>query len=82
MTAETDDDIIDSLFHGAAWTAYLEIAAELNCWPPPAEATRRRAYHLYEQALAERNRRTSAALSLTSPDNPLELDRTIQNRIP
>jgi hypothetical protein len=57
MTAESDDDIMDSLFHGAALTAYLLVAAESNCRPPPVEATRRRAYDLYEQALAEKNRR-------------------------
>jgi hypothetical protein len=56
MTAESDDDIMDSLFHGCALTAYLQIAAESNCWPPPAEATRRRAYDHYEKALAEKNR--------------------------
>ncbi len=56
MTAE-HDEILDSLFHGCALTAYLEIAAELDCWPPPAEATRCRAYDLYEEALAEKNRR-------------------------
>jgi hypothetical protein len=54
MSAEFDE-ILDSLFHGAAFTAWLQIAAESNCWPPPAEATRRRAYDLYEQALAEKN---------------------------
>jgi hypothetical protein len=56
MTAEFDE-ILDSLFHGCALRAYLEIAAELSCWPPPAEPTRCRAYDLYEQALAEKNRR-------------------------
>jgi hypothetical protein len=60
MTAESDDDIMDSLFHGAALTAYLQIGTELNCWPPPADETRRRAYDLYEQALAEKNRRKNA----------------------
>ena len=60
MTAESDDDIMDSLFHGAALTAWLEVAAASNCWPPPAEATRQRAYDLYEAALAEKNRSKSA----------------------
>jgi hypothetical protein len=62
MTAESKDDILDSLFHGCALAAYLQIAAELDCWPPPAEPTRRRAYDLYENALADKNRRKSAAL--------------------
>ncbi len=59
MTAESDDDILDSLFHGAALTAYVQVAAESQSWPPPAEATRQRAYDLYEQALAQKNRRKS-----------------------
>jgi hypothetical protein len=64
MTGQPDD-ILDSLFHGCALTAYLQVAAELNCWPPPAEATRRRAYDLYERALAEKNRQRSGQ---TLPD--------------
>ncbi len=47
------DEILDDLFHGCAWQAYLEQAA-LTGGPPDSEATRRRAYKLYEQALAER----------------------------
>jgi hypothetical protein len=55
MTAE--EDIWDSLFHGAAWQAYLEIYAQTKQYPPDSEATRRRAYELYEDALAEKNGR-------------------------
>lgn len=51
-----DDAILDDLFHGAAWQAWLEQAA-LQQRPPDSEPTRRRAYELYEQALAERRRR-------------------------
>lgn len=47
------DDIFDDLFHGCAWQAYLEQAA-LEGGPPDSEATRQRAYALYEAALAER----------------------------
>lgn len=54
MTAR--DDVLDSIFHGCALRAYLEIAAESHSWPPPAEETRRRAYDLYEEALREKNR--------------------------
>jgi len=60
--ADDYDDILDSLFHGSALMAYVQVAAELNCWPPPVEATRLRAYDLYENALAEKNRRKSTAL--------------------
>ena len=55
--ADDYDDILDGLFHGSALMAYVQVAAELNCWPPPVEATRLRAYDLYEQSLAEKNRR-------------------------
>ena len=51
-----DNDILDDLFHGCAWTAFLEQASLQRGWPD-SEATRRRAYQLYEEALAEKNGR-------------------------
>lgn len=49
-----DDEILDSLFHGCALQAFVEQAiAEQG--PPCPERTRRRAYQLYETALAEKN---------------------------
>ena len=57
MTA--GDDVLDSLFHGCAWRAYLEIAVQTGQCPPDSEATRRRAYQLYEEALAEKNGRAA-----------------------
>ncbi len=53
MTAN-DDEIFDDLFHGCALAAYLDQAHEQQGWPDP-EATRRRAYRYYENALAEKN---------------------------
>ena len=50
----TDDDILDDLFFGCALSAFLEQAHAQQGWPD-SEATRRRAYQLYEEALAERN---------------------------
>lgn len=50
-----DSDIFDDLFHGCAFQAYLDEARETHGWPD-CEATRRRAYRYYEEALAERNR--------------------------
>ncbi len=50
-----DDEILDDLFLGCALQAYLEQAAIEQGWPD-SEATRRRAYRLYEDALAEKNR--------------------------
>ena len=56
MTAESDDDIMDSLFHGCALAAYLDQATEQQ-GRPDSVATRQRAYAYYEKALAEKNRR-------------------------
>jgi hypothetical protein len=50
------ENIFDHLFHRCALTAYLDQAAEQQGWPD-SEATKQRAYHLYEVALAEKNRR-------------------------
>ena len=55
MTAKIDDSIFDDLFHNCAFAAYLEIAVTTGL-PPDSEATRRLAYRLYEEALAERQR--------------------------
>jgi hypothetical protein len=56
--AESDDDILDGLFHACALRAYLDQAQAEQGWPDP-DATRRRAYDYYERALAEKNRRKS-----------------------
>ena len=57
MTAEPEyDEILDGLFHACAWAAYIEQAREQQGWPDP-EATRRRAYRYYEDALAAKNAR-------------------------
>ena len=53
MTA-SNDDILDGLFHAAAWAAYIEQAQAEQGWPDP-EATRRRAFSYYEKALAAKN---------------------------
>lgn len=49
------DDILDDCFHGCAFAAYVEIACATG-GPPDSEATRRLAFKLYEEALAERRR--------------------------
>jgi hypothetical protein len=72
MTAE-DDDILDSLFHGCAFAAWLDEAAARR-GPPDREATKRRAYRYYEEALAEKNRRASSPapadleMAITEPE--------------
>jgi hypothetical protein len=49
-----DPEIFDSLFHSAALSAYMEIAA-ITGGPPDPEASKWLAYRLYEEALAEKN---------------------------
>jgi hypothetical protein len=49
------DDLWDSLFHGCAWAAFFDQAAEEQGWPD-SEKTRKRAYRYYEEELAKRNR--------------------------
>jgi hypothetical protein len=61
MCAESDDDIMDSLFHGCALAAYVDQAV-LQHGRPDSVATRQRAYDYYERALAEKNRRKSEKL--------------------
>ncbi len=65
MTAH--DDFWDSIFHGCAWAAYLEILAATRQFPPDSEATRRLAYQYYEQELAEKNRQKPPADSGRTP---------------
>jgi hypothetical protein len=63
MTAESDE-ILDDLFHACAFAAFVQQAIDQK-GPPDIEATRRRAYRLYEDALAERDRQRSANPTLT-----------------
>jgi hypothetical protein len=49
------DDILDDLFHGCAFVAYVEVSNACQGWPD-SDAVKRHAYRLYEEALAERNR--------------------------
>lgn len=49
-----DDDILDDLFHGCAFAAFVEIAKACG-GQPDQEATRRLAFRYYEEALAEKN---------------------------
>ena len=54
MSDAQTDDILDDLFHGCAFAAFVEQAA-LTGGSPCSEATRRLAYRYYEEALAERH---------------------------
>jgi hypothetical protein len=51
-----DDSVLDDLFPACALAAFLEQAHAQQGWPD-MEATRCRAYELYEDALAEKNGR-------------------------
>lgn len=65
MNVSDVDDLFDDLFHGCALTAFLQQSIHQRDWPCP-EATRRRAYRLYEDALAAKNgssKRATCALT-------------------
>jgi hypothetical protein len=50
----SDDSMWDDIFHGCAWAAYID-QAQQERGRPDCEATRRRAFAYYEEALAEKN---------------------------
>jgi hypothetical protein len=54
------DEILDDLFHGCALRAFLEQAVTEQSLPD-CEATRRRAFELYEQALRSRHSSSSGS---------------------
>jgi hypothetical protein len=56
-----DDEIFTELFHLCAFRVFLEQAAIEQALPPDSDATRRRAYQHYEDALAAKNARRSDA---------------------
>jgi hypothetical protein len=58
-------DLLDDLFHGCALAAFIEQAVREG-GRPDSEATRRLAYRLYEEALAEKNGPTRSAASARS----------------
>ena len=50
----TDDYILDDIFHGCAFAAYLQLALASKNWPD-VEHTRRLAFRIYEEGLTEKN---------------------------
>lgn len=58
------DAILDDLFHGCAFAAFMEQAVAEGGWPG-LNATRDRAYRSYEQALADRGPARSSHLPTT-----------------
>ncbi len=53
------DELLDDVFHGCAFAAYIEEAAKAS-GPPCPEATRQRAYRYFEESLAEKQGRSLA----------------------
>lgn len=51
----TLDEILDDLFHGCAFAAFVELAT-LHGEEPESQATKERAYAIYEEELAARSR--------------------------
>jgi hypothetical protein len=47
-------EILDDLFHGCAFCAFVDQAITEQSWPDP-EATRRRAYRYYEEELSRKH---------------------------
>ena len=57
-----DPSIFDDLFQACALEAFVAESRAIGDWPDP-ERTRRRAYNLYESALAEANALRTALLT-------------------
>ena len=55
MSEDSFDELLDDLFTGCAFAAFVEQTIAQG-GPPDMEATRRLAYRYYEQALAEKNK--------------------------
>lgn len=66
LVVDAATDLLDELFHGCAWAAFVEQARIERGWPD-RESTRRRAYRLYEDALAEKSRLPSAPAAVPRP---------------
>jgi len=61
------DDILDDLFHGCAFAAYVELAVACR-GVPDQEATRRLAFRYYEEELAKKHRGEPIKLTRASTD--------------
>ena len=54
------DQILDDLFHGCAFAAYVELAVSCG-GVPDSDATRRLAFRYYEEELSARNKGSLSA---------------------
>lgn len=69
----TLDEILDDIFHGCAFAAFVEEARRWQAWPE-SERVRVRAFDYYEQTLAAKSARRSGSSSRparTPPRRPL-----------
>lgn len=65
------DSILDDLFHGCAFAAFIELAIQCG-GVPDRDATRRLAYRYYEEELAKQNSHEPSTAPVTpNPDNDL-----------
>ena len=71
MSADPLDDFWDDLFHGCAFAAFIDQAIEQG-GPPDEEATRKRAYRYYEEALAEKNAQRDESSATAAGNAALE----------
>ena len=60
MTDIMSDEILDDLFHGCAFAAYVELAFACG-GEPESDAVRRLAYRYYEELLGTKNGRADSA---------------------
>ena len=70
------DQLLDDLFQGCAFAAWLHEAA-LTGRRPESEATRERAYRYYEEALAEKN----ASRDGRSETRSFDADESVEQRL-
>jgi len=67
------DELLDDIFHGAAFAAFVEEAMLAQAFPCPTK-TRQRAYRYYEQALANKNATESFAGALPNEARVVRLN--------
>lgn len=77
---ETLDELLDDLFHGAAFAAYVELAVACQ-GVPDSEATRRLAFRYFEEGLAAKQGRPRPVPTSTQNDERSGLASPFSSRI-
>lgn len=70
----TLDEILDDVFHGCAFAAFVEEARRRQAWPE-SEQVRVRAFDYYEQTVAAKNARRGGSCSRPARIPPRRLLR-------